>query len=254
MGDCFSHLGLDDRERRLAARFAELARLAGERDVPRYTAFLDEREQAIAACARHFCPGRPWGGFEGASRAVYGYSPYPEALTDDSFPVETVLIRWRKQDRIGHRDILGTLMSLQIKRETVGDILVGEGEAVVFCLPAIASAVSRDLVRIGGTGVSCSLERPQVLPAVRLQPMTGVAASLRLDCLVAMVTAKSRSEAVKLIRSGKVARAGQTVTEPSREMAEGESLSVRGYGKYVLRSVGAATRSGRYHVSYEKYI
>jgi len=254
MGDRFSHLGLNDRERRQAARFSELAQLAYDRGVWRFTPFLDERERAIAACAAQICPGRPFGGFEGAVRAIYGFCADADALTDDVFPIETVAIRWRRQDRIGHRDILGTLMSLQIKRETIGDILVGEGVAVVFTVPAVAPLLAREIVKIGGVGVVCTQERPAVLPAVCLRPMQGIAASLRLDCIVAMVTKQSRSEAARLIRGSCVSRAGQTITEPSREISEGESLSIRGWGKYVLRSVGAATRSGRYHISYEQYI
>ncbi len=254
MRDRFSHLGLNDTERRLAAHFSELAQLAYERGFPRFTPFLDERTRAIAACAAQICPGRPFGGFAAASRVVYGFCEDPDQLTDEAFPIETVLIRCRRQDKISHRDILGTLMSLQLKRETIGDILVGEGEAVVFCLPAVAPLLTQEVTRIGGVGVTCALERPETLPSVQLQPLQGIAASLRIDCIVAMVTQKSRSEAVRLIRGGAVAKAGQTVTEPSREIAEGESLSVRGWGKYVIRSVGAPTRSGRYHISYDKYI
>ncbi len=254
MGDRFSHLGLNDSERRLAAHFSELAQLAYVRGFPRFTPFLDEREQAIAACAGQICAARPFGGFEGASRVVFGFCEDVDQLTDEAFPIETILIRYRRQDRIGHRDILGTLMSLQLKRETIGDILVGEGEAVVFCLPTVAPLLVQEVTRVGGVGVTCAAERPAVLPAVQLQPMQGIAASLRIDCIVAMVTQKSRSEAVRLIRGGAVAKAGQTVSEPSREIAAGESLSVRGWGKYVIRSVGAPTRSGRYHISYDKYI
>jgi len=254
MGDRFAHLGLDDRERQTAAHFLHLAQAAYERGAVRFTSFLDERGQAIAACAAQVCAGRPYGGFPAAQRVVFGFAEDVSALADDVYPIEAVLVRHRRQDVVGHRDLLGALMSLGIKRETIGDILVGEGEAVVFLLSAVAPAVVQELTRVGGVGVSCSLGRPEALPAVRMRALEGVAASLRLDCIVAMAAKKSRSEAVRMIRSGLVARAGRVVTDPAREIAAGESLSIRGCGKFVLRSVGAVTRSGRYHISYDQYI
>jgi RNA-binding protein YlmH len=256
MKDAFSHLGLDDREKIFAARCTELARLAWERQIPRYTPFLDEREQTIAACAgaAERCCCRSWGGTEDATRAIYGFAYEEDALDVENFPIRPVCIRWRHGYSISHRDILGTLMSLQIKRETLGDILVGEGEAVVFAAPAIAALILSDVSKIGGVGVTVTEELPERLPEVRRERRSGIAASMRLDCITAMLTGKSRSEVSRMIRAGQVSRGGQVVTDPAREIASGEHISIRGVGKFRLCDVEGETRSGRHHVAYEKYI
>jgi RNA-binding protein YlmH len=145
-------------------------------------------------------------------------------------------------------------MALGIKRETLGDILVGDGTAVIFALPTACEIIVRELTRAGNVGVSVLRERPDALPQVRTEALEGVAASLRLDCIVAMMTKASRSDAAALIRAGKVTCSGQIVTQGTFAVTEGMRISIRGTGKFVFRSAGAQTRSGRYHIQYEKYI
>ena len=256
MGDSFSHLGLDNKEKMLASRFSELARLAWERGIVRLTSFLDEREQSIAACAASAqkCAYRLWGGIDDADRAICAFADCEEALDMCDWPIEPVSIRFKKDYKINHRDILGTLMSQQIRRETIGDILVGNGEAQVFVSPAVMPLVISDVDRIGGVGVECKNELLPVLPKVNTEQRAGIAASMRIDCITAMLTQKSRSEALALVRAGRVAKGGQVITSPAQQVSEGEKISIRGFGKFKVLSCGEQTRSGRLHVAFEKYI
>jgi len=256
MGDPFSHLGLDNREKMLASRFFELARLSWERGIVRFTSFLDEREQSIAACAASAqkCAYRLWGGFEDADRAVCAFADCEESLDMCDWPIEPVCIRFKKEYKINHRDILGTLMSQQIRRETIGDILVGDGEAQVFVSPAVMPLVVSDVDRIGGVGVECKNELLPDLPKVRTEQRTGIAASMRLDCITAMLTQKSRSESLALVRAGRVSKGGQVITAPAQQVSAGDKISIRGFGKFRVIGCGEQTRSGRLHVAFEKYI
>ena len=256
MGDPFSHLGLDNREKMLAARFSELARISWERGIVRFTSFLDEREQSIAACAAsaHKCAYRFYGGTDDADRAVCAFADCEDALDICEWPIEPVSIRFKKDYKISHRDILGTLMSLQIRRETIGDILVGDGEAQLFTLPSVMPLVVSDIDRIGGVGVLCKNELLPIVPGIKTEKRFGIAASMRLDCIAAMVTQKSRSEALALVRAGRVSKGGQVITSPAQQVSPGDKISIRGFGKFRIVSCGEQTRSGRLHVAFEKYI
>ena len=55
----------------------------------------------------------------------------------------------------GHRDYLGAILGLGIRREWVGDILVQEHGAYVFCLPSVAPALL-ELEQVGRTGVKAA--------------------------------------------------------------------------------------------------
>ena len=62
---------------------------------------------------------------------------------------EGVALFFRAQDAITHRDILGSLMGLNLKRELIGEILTGEDFAVVFCTGAAAQLILSELERVG---------------------------------------------------------------------------------------------------------
>ena len=125
---------LNEEERFLAAHISDLQRLSAKSGVPRFSAFLNEREAVVAARA---VKGRPefFGGYDGAARTVCGFfeDTYAEEMPhEELFPVRAVTFSFRERDNPTHRDFLGALLALGIKRELLGDILVAEDYAVVF--------------------------------------------------------------------------------------------------------------------------
>lgn len=85
----------------------------------------------------------------------------PAALFDC---IQPVTLRYRAQDKLSHRDFLGSLMGLNITRESVGDILVGEGIAVLFVLRPVLPIIQEELAKVGRVGVRCENALPSELP------------------------------------------------------------------------------------------
>lgn len=254
--DALAHLRPDREERIFAAHIADLSGQAA-RGTARYTAFLDERRQAIAAAALCQALGRAefFGGYAGAVRKVLGIFGEHILPHDRDYPISALTILFLRQFPVSHRDILGTLMSLSIKREAVGDILVGDCLAVVFLLQGVLPIVQSELSRVGGVGVRCREGMPDVLPAVRkTQERRGIVTALRLDCVAAMLTGESRTRAAELIRSGAVAKNAQTITAPDAAVCDGDVISVRGFGKYQIGPVGSQSAKGRLHIAFWQYI
>ncbi|MFA9381090.1 MAG: YlmH/Sll1252 family protein, partial [Acetanaerobacterium sp.] len=186
----------------LAARVADAVYAAQNRYQSRFIGFLGEHEASFAAgVARslHHPEHRLFGGYEDAKRVFLGiFSPYDEQ-DDQSFPIFPVTFLYRRADSLTHRDFLGAMLSLGLARESVGDILISEGSAVVFATESAASLVIMELVKVGGTGVKAQsgvlvpLETNQQYDVIE-----GVVASERLDCVVALVTRLSREKAAAL--------------------------------------------------------
>lgn len=179
------------------------------REIPRTLGFLDERQQEIVrscAAAAHWERYAFYGGCPDAERAYVGLFPGYMDLEDQSiYPIAPVTFTFRPQDTLTHRDFLGTFMSLGIKRETVGDILVEEGRCVAFFHDRLLPLLQDEVKKVGGTAVRLSTEPPQTLPSrFQLEPVEGVVSSLRLDCVVALLTGKSRELSAQLIRTGRV--------------------------------------------------
>ena len=146
-----------------------------------------------------------------------------------------------------HRSYLGALMSLGIKRETVGDILCMEGGAAVFVTPAVSAFLLSDPPPL----LSVGRERVWVLPADpekiaewkrKFDEMTVVVASMRLDCIVAEIANTSREKAKGLIQRGEVQRNHRECTEVSQICVTDDVLSVRGHGKYRIQDIGSTKK------------
>lgn len=246
---------LNEEEHFFAAHIADLQRSAERSGTPRFSAFLNEREAVVAECA---VKGRPcfFGGYPGAMRRICGFVEGTYAIElppEDIFPVSAVTFSYRKSDSITHRDILGALMSLEIKRELLGDILTAEGYAVVFVHENAVELVGA-VDRIGKVGVSAEFGVTKPLPEQKVQRMEHTVSSLRLDCIVSAAINTSRERSASLIKSGMVSADFSSCTNVSAPVAENTVISVRGSGRYRLASISGETRKGRLRITIEKYL
>ncbi len=246
---------LNEEERFLAAHIADLQRSAERTGAPRFSAFLNEREAVVAGCA---VKGKPcfFGGYDGAMRTVCGFveGTYAQELSpEDIFPISAVTFSFRKSDSLSHRDILGALMSLEIKRELLGDILTAEGYAVVFVHENAVRLVS-SVDKIGRVGVTAEIGVTRPLPEQKVQRTETTVSSLRLDCVVSAAVNTSRERSASLIKSGMVNADFSPCTNVSAEVKENTVISVRGSGRYRLTEISGETRKGRLRITIEKYL
>lgn len=139
----------------LLARVYERITLAAQRNVPANTCFLSKREQMLCQELLRGEDFRFFGG-TGAFRARRSAAYLPEYL-DESWlysqdgPIAAVRASFFENDKLTHRDFLGSLMGSGIKREKVGDIYVGEGSCDFLVLREILPYVLQNLVSAGRT-------------------------------------------------------------------------------------------------------
>lgn len=246
---------LNEEERYLSAHIADLQRLSVRSGVPRFSAFLNEREAVVAENSVKGCPCF-YGGYDGATRVICGFveNTYAEELeAADVFPVVPLTFTFRQRDTLSHRDFLGALLSLEIKRELVGDILVTEGYAVVFVHETAAELVAA-VDKIGKVGVNCVKGITMPLPQQQTKRIDTTVSSLRLDCIVSAAVNTSREKSASLIKSGMVNADFSPCLNVSAEVHENMIISVRGSGRYRLSQISGETRKGRIRIVIEKYI
>ncbi len=259
MGQHFDFIS-DEKDRAVLMRVSDLIASAEKWGKPCFSNFLTEHEQAVISEQLRYRMGKCnyfYGGFELAQRKIFCALPEFFRYSEDpvDYPFKAVTMLFPKGYNVTHRDILGSLMALRIKREAVGDILVGDCLAVVFICEPAASLVLSELDKIGGVGATCKEGAPEILPdPYKLEQHNGVLSSMRLDAVVSLITDLSRSESAKLINSGFVMKNAQTVTSASKEVVEQDKISVRGHGKYQIESICGTTRKGRLHIIYNKFI
>ena len=100
-----------------------------------------------------------YGGYTGAERAITVFSPVFLSIdtSDCESYLKTVYISLKGRESLNHRDYLGSLMGLGIKREKIGDILVYEDSADVIVLSEIADYIKYNLAKIGSSKVECEV-------------------------------------------------------------------------------------------------
>lgn len=149
-------------------------------------------------------------------------------------------------DKLLHRDFLGSLMGLGIKRSVLGDIVVKNNTGYIFCLDSIADYVVQNLDKVRHTCVKCRVV--QNLPAGAVEEPEEkeiIVASLRLDVLAAAVYNFSRSGVKELFVQRKVFVNSALCENFSYNVKPGDIVSVRGNGRFKCGNVLGSTKKGR---------
>lgn len=229
-----------------------------ERDSrPRFIGFLDEASAAAALSHAKNLHAKAalYGGFEDAERVMLGIFPDWCEEFEPLFPIKPLTAKFSKTVTLAHRDFLGALMSLRIKRETVGDILVESGRAVLFVTDEIAAFILRELEKVGSTGVALSDGFDAPLPVTHtLEDHSATIPSLRLDAVVSALCKNSRGAAAELIERGMVSVNAIICEKVTRQISGGDVIKIRGRGKFIIDSADDFTRKQRIILKYKKYV
>lgn len=234
----------------LAARIADLKTISEKSRSPMYSGFLADWEQTLAHQMLGNTPHSFWGGCEESTRKMLCVGVCDES----DFPISSITFTYRKCDILSHRDFLGALMNLGIKRETLGDILVGEGYAIVFAERHLEEHICREICKIGRVGVKAEAGITAPIPQQKFQKFSGVVASTRLDSVAAAMCGQSREKTAKLINGGQVQLNGMVCTNGSKQLEQGEVVAIRGSGKFRLEKIGAVTKKGNIHIEINKFL
>ena len=195
------------------------------------------------------------GGFKGAERQMAVFLQPDWGSFEREEAMAALRLTYRKQDALSHRDILGALMALGIKRELLGDIEAGN-PGFLICTAQIAPYLLQNLDKAGRVGLKLSQIDFNELPArgVELEEWKDTVASLRLDAMAAAAFRLSRSEAMRAIEAGLVQVNHAEVLSGVKLLKEGDLLSMRGKGRVRLLETGGESRKGRTWVSFGRYV
>ena len=220
---------------------------------PKRTDFLDPRQQHIVESIignndeirLSFFPEDT----ERKRALIYPSYFQPE---EEDFGIKVFEIQYpSKFVTIEHRQVLGTLMSLGLKRDKFGDIVTGEEAIHLLLADEITDYVRMELTQIGKAKASLK-EIPlheKMESQEEWQEKTTTVSSLRLDVVLAAIYNDSRQKAQTLIKSGHVKVNWKIVENPSFEVEASDVLSARGYGRSKLLSLEGRTKRDKWRIS-----
>lgn len=247
-------------EQQLEKHFRDLARTAYQRGIAVFSDFLNLNELNIFQSLRgefSYLETETFGGYELAERQIAVFRPEAPVFYAD-YPVKCLKItplNAKFAEDLNHRDYLGAVLNLGIDRACLGDILMEEDAAYLFCLERMADFIRDNLTRIRHTSVYVEqVEAENFHYEPKYKEVSGTVASVRLDKLLALAFNASRSSLTGLIEGGKVFVNGKLVTSNGYEPKEGDLISVRGMGRFRFRGTGGQSKKGREYVILWRYI
>jgi len=224
-----------------------------------YSAFLSPAEQddllrsAEAAGFSFFLTG----GYENAERRILA-AGNTEEMGPPKVPLSVIAVEPKSMkfaEELTHRDYLGAILGLGIERGLIGDIIVRDKKAWFICLSPAAEMIVPSLTQVRRTAVSATVtgtDIPELQPVY--MPLRLNVASERLDAVTAAFAGLSRGQAENLFGAEKVFVNGRTAADRSACLKEGDTLSVRGFGKAVYDGIEHETKKNRLWVRLRKLV
>jgi RNA-binding protein YlmH len=192
------------------------------------------------------------GGVSGAerTRAVFLNPDWGGFEREEAVSALKITVPPQEKADLSHRDVLGALMGLGVKRDSLGDILESGGDFVLLCVPELGGFIAENLTQIGRAHITITRVGLDELPAraESLTEKTDTVASLRLDAVLCAAFGLSRGRAAGFIEAARVSLNHEPCVAPAKEVAEGAIISVRGLGRAKLLEIGGTSKKGRLFV------
>ncbi|MBC2396613.1 RNA-binding protein [Clostridium tetanomorphum] len=194
------------------------------------------------------------GFFEDSERRVIAFSSEEELYY---YPVELIKVVNKSAFReLSHREYMGAIMSLGIRREKFGDIILKKDGCYFPINEELVDYVIDNLKNVGNC--PCNIEKVNIyeegLPQYTFENITVMATSNRIDCMISAITNLSRNKALDLILSGKVLINYFPVKDKDKMIKKNSIITVRGFGKFKFVEEVGNTAKGRLKLLFKKFI
>lgn len=222
------------------------------------TDFLDPREQQIVISILgndNDVKVQFFGGADGVERKrallfpdyySFEWSDFQLCLFEISYPKKFIML--------DHRQILGTLMSLGLKRGKFGDILIQNDQIQFVAAEELDSYLTVNLERIGKASVM--IKKIPLTDSVQVEEKwtehNYTVSSLRLDTVLATTLNISRQKTQLLIESGKVKVNFKQMEKTSGECQVGDIISIRGFGRCKMISIDGKSKKEKWKITIGK--
>lgn len=252
---------MDAAEALFQKRLAELADKAYANSQYLFTGFLSMVELSLYYSMERtlsYVPVTIFGGTKDCERVMLRFGSRELCGYEEPFPIACVEIAPLVEkfgEELSHRDYLGALMNLGIERSTLGDIIINGKHAFLFCTEKMAPYIIENMDKVRHTSVRCAPAQAVPESAVTRLERTAVQVSAaRADSIIAKVYKLSRSECVDIFRAKRVFVNGRLNENNSGQLKNGDTVSVRGCGRFQYAGVTHQTKKGKLNVEIDLYV
>lgn len=234
----------------LATHLLDLADGAIKTQKVKISEFLDPAgRQILETIGAHYSSLKivTEGGFHHAER-VKGAFVFQDFLGAVDFQIKALAVTWNKKFiHLSHRDVLGAIMSLGLKREVFGDIVMTPEGCQMIVDQNMVNFVLTHLSQIGSASIDIREIDLSVLmqKEEKVKEIRTTVPSLRLDVVAAAGFGISRSKMADEIKADKIKVNWQDARKSDMSVKAGDTISARGRGRVEVCEVLGNTKKGR---------
>lgn len=171
--------------------------------------------------------------------------------------ISCLKISTNSSGKLKHKDYMGAIYSLGIKREKIGDIFVYNDCGYVICIPSIKEYILLNLITVGKEKVSINeidISSEEFMNiSINFVSKEIIIPSLRLDTVISKIYNVSRNEVKQKIQSGDVFVNYVCAVKADQVLKQLDIVSVRGYGKFSVDKTLRQTKNANIVVNILKY-
>ncbi|WP_378952069.1 RNA-binding protein [Pelosinus sp. sgz500959] len=246
-------------EGELAARLLDTAEHAQRNRKYKVSEFLDPHGYSIAeTIGAHYSSLKlvSNGGYHGAERVKVIFLNEEFRGTPDA-KIEALAVTWdERYYELTHRDVLGALMGLGIKREIIGDIIMRGHGCQIIVDSSLSGFIIQDFKMIGAAPVTVSsLGLSDIAPREeKTKEIRTTVSALRLDVVAAAGFGTSRTTMSDEIGIGKLKVNWQDAKNSAKAIKVGDIISMRGRGRVEVCEVLGQTKKGRTSILLKRFM
>ncbi len=157
---------------------------------------------------------------------------------------------------ITHKDILGSLFSLQIDEHLFGDIVIFNNHYYFYTFTYLNTFFEMELKKIKNAYIELISKDIELLKnyTPKFEELTIINSSLRIDSIIAKIIHCNRDTIKKLIQDKNIIYNYELLKNGNKTINLNDTFSIRKYGKYRLKEIVSLTKKGNLVLKIEKYI
>jgi len=250
----------DQEEKALLARVLDRAETVLKSHRPVITNFYDPYHTGLIISLLERLPGLDFatsGGYPAAERVRTAI--FPDYLDESEIDFELALLAVEgnfKMVKVNHRDFLGSILGLGIKREMIGDVIVNGRGCQVVAAREVAPYLMANLTKVHRVGVEVREISPGELELseVSVKEIKATVASLRLDAVAAAGFGTSRTGIAREILAERLSLNWHPCSNAAAPVKTGDMLSMRGRGRVEVAEIKGNTKSGRISIVLKRFL
>lgn len=187
------------------------------------------------------------------------FYPYKDSdkviLYKDKLP-QIKLLEIISYNQLTHREILGSLFSLNISNDTFGDIIIYNNKYYIFITENIYDLIEKEYHSISNNIIKIKEVDINTLNNYQRQyeDIEIIVSSLRIDTVISRLICTNRNNIKNLINKKEIILNYNPLSNNSYLIKENDIFSIRKYGKYKFIGIIKNTKKDNYIIKLNKYM